>query len=224
MKKRIELLGVEIDNYSVRESIMLAENYLNDSALNTIVTITMKSLQYFHNNEEHLETVNDYNMTLVGEKEILQAANIVSPQRIREVRDQEFFTEFLKRCIRGQKKIFLLGQGRDEVDKLLHMLEERYPKLVIVSNAALDEVIGDNAAVINQINSEVIDVVLSILPTPQQEEFLKENKSRINAKVWYGLGDGVELQQEWLVVRMIKAIFNRYVLKKKIEQYDKRDS
>ena len=34
------------------------------------------------------------------------------------------------------------------------------------------------------------DVILSVIATPGQEGFLKENKEKFNAKIWYGLGAG----------------------------------
>ena len=34
--KKIEIMGVEIDNYSVRESLLLADAYLNNHVMNTI--------------------------------------------------------------------------------------------------------------------------------------------------------------------------------------------
>ena len=41
-----------------------------------------------------------------------------------------------------------------------------------------------------QINIAAPDVILSVIATPGQEGFLKENKEKFNAKIWYGLGAG----------------------------------
>ena len=51
MKKKIQILGMKLDNYSVRESILLAESYLNGTSLNAIEDISMKMLMESENNE-----------------------------------------------------------------------------------------------------------------------------------------------------------------------------
>ena len=43
--------------------------------------------------------------------------------------------------------------------------------------------------IINEINSLEPDCILSVLPSPKQEEFIKDNKSYINARVWMGCGE-----------------------------------
>ena len=52
MKKKIQILGMKLDNYSVRESILLAESYLNGTSLNAIEDISMKMLMEFPKKEE----------------------------------------------------------------------------------------------------------------------------------------------------------------------------
>ena len=51
MKKKIQILGMKLDNYPVRESFLLAESYLNGTSLNAIEDISMKMLMESENNE-----------------------------------------------------------------------------------------------------------------------------------------------------------------------------
>ena len=39
MLKKIDILGIEVDNYTVREAMMQVENYLDNTIMNTIETI-----------------------------------------------------------------------------------------------------------------------------------------------------------------------------------------
>ena len=45
MLKKIDILGIEVDNYTVREAMMQVENYLDNTVMNTIETIDMKMLE-----------------------------------------------------------------------------------------------------------------------------------------------------------------------------------
>ena len=84
MKKKIQILGMKLDNYSVRESILLAESYLNGTSLNAIEDISMKMLMESENNEILGQALQEMDMTIIGEKEILTAAEVETPQRLKE--------------------------------------------------------------------------------------------------------------------------------------------
>ena len=44
MIKKVDILGVQLDNYTVREAIMCVERYLSDHVLNTIESISLQML------------------------------------------------------------------------------------------------------------------------------------------------------------------------------------
>lgn len=219
MKKKIEILGLEMDNYSVREAILLAEGYLNGSSLNTIETVTMKMLTDAESNEIVGQAIREMDLTIIGEKEILAAANIATPQRLKETTEHEFFYEFLKRVVRNRKIVYILGEKAEHNEMLLGFLQEEYPKIIIAGSAALEECQGDFENIINEVNGETADVVISIIPPPRQEEFLMEYKSKMGAKVWYGLGNYTELRTEAFVKKIFKKFFHKHTLMKKMEQY-----
>lgn len=223
MKKKIQILGLEIDNYSVREAILLAEGYLNGNSLKTIETVTMKMLTDAESNEIVGQAIQDMDLTVIGEKEILTAANINTPQRLKETTEHEFFYEFVKRVVRNRKRVYLLSEKEEVNDILEVLLKEKYPKVVIVGSAALEECQGDFGNIINEINGDTADVVMSTLPTPRQEEFLSECKSKMSAKIWYGLGNYTELNTETAVKKVFKKFFHKHTLMKKMEQYQEKD-
>ncbi|MEG0806079.1 MAG: WecB/TagA/CpsF family glycosyltransferase [Lachnospiraceae bacterium] len=189
MIKKIELLGTEIDNYSVRESMLLVETYLNNNVMNTIESISMKMLVGAGENPKIKEAIESLDLALPGEKDILFAADVTSSQRIKEIADNMFFQEFAKRIIRNRKNVFLLGETHAQVERLQGFLEEFYEKMNIVGEYAMEDCVGDIAGTINEINIVSPDIIFSVVPSPKQEEFLMEQKEKIGAKLWYGLGD-----------------------------------
>lgn len=221
--KKIQILGLEVDNYSVRESILRAEGYLNGSSIKTIETVTMKMLTDVENHEVVGQALAEMDLTVIGEKEILDAANIATPQRIKETTENEFFHEFLKRVARNRKKVYLLGEKTDALDTLEEYLAEHYSRIEVVGSAALEECQGDFENIINEINGETADVVLSILPTPGQEEFLMEYKNKMGAKVWYGMGNHMALYHETFIRKFLKKIFHKRTLMRRIEEYRDKD-
>ena len=135
------------------------------------------------------ECIEQLDLAIIGEKGILTAAGVTSAQRIKETKEHEFFKEFMKRVIRNHKSVYLLGSTRDKLDEFTSFLEENYDKLRVVGNYAIEECVGDVDAAINEMNASAPDIIFSVLPVPQQEQFLLENKDKMNAKIWYGLGE-----------------------------------
>ena len=58
------------------------------------------------------------------------------------------------------------------------------------------------------------DVIFSILPSPLQEQFLTENKSKLDAKIWYGLSSDYAPRSR---ISRISQIAGRLIHKKKLQ-------
>lgn len=210
---------MEIDNYSVREALLLVDGYLSGVSLKVIETVTMQMLTDAGSNEVVKRELNEADLTIVGEQEILQAAEMGTPQRMKETERHEFFYEFLKRVARSHKVLYLIGEKAEQVQLLKTFLEEEYPKVLVAGSASLEECQGDFENIINEMNGETVDVVLSTLPTPLQEEFLEEHKSQMGVKVWYGLGNYAQTRTESSIRKFFNRIFHRHTFFKQMEQY-----
>lgn len=76
MIKKIDILGLQLDNHTVREAMMQVEHYLNDDVLNTIENISMKTLLAAEEDPVVREAVETMDLTVISEKEIMQAAGL----------------------------------------------------------------------------------------------------------------------------------------------------
>ena len=106
MIKKVDILGIQLDNYTVREAIMCVERYLSNNVLNTIESISLQMLIDSETNPVLKEVMSSLDLAIIGEKEIIQAAGLESMQRIRETEENDFYFEFFKRIERNKKKCF----------------------------------------------------------------------------------------------------------------------
>lgn len=90
MSKRIDILGVCVDNYTVRESLMRLDTYLGSTVLNIIETVTMKQLIAAGENAAIKNCLEQADLCIIGDYEILSETGNASSWRTREVRDQDF--------------------------------------------------------------------------------------------------------------------------------------
>lgn len=221
MIKKIEILGIQIDNYTVREAMLMVETYLNNTVMNTIEDISMEMLVKAKEDETLKESIESLDLAIVNEKEILKAAGVNSPQRVKETAEKQFFEEFMKRIIRNHKTVYLFGQTRQQLENLEAFLTENYDKLKILGGFAVEECVGDFDGVVNEINIASPDVIFSILPTPEQEYFLMENKGKINARVWYGLGsDYAKTHGVSYIKSLMKRLLHKSMLHSMLSKYD----
>ena len=223
MIKQIQLLGMTFPNYSLRDELQLAQEALHGERLCMFLTMSMQSLVKVSSSgsEEDKSFVEQADLIVVEDPEILSVAGITSNQRIREASDHLFFTELMKRLQRGQQQVYLVAAKSAALDKIKEILAQRYEKLKIVGQYSIEEYPDDLDRMINEINSAAPDIILSVMPTPQQEEFLMKNRSKLLAKLWYGLGENYGLLMEkkgfgWRMKRLIH--FGRF--KMHVNQYD----
>ena len=77
---------------------------------------------------------------------------------------------------------------------------------------------------INAINGEEVDCVLSALSSPLQEELISKNRNVMNARVWLGLGkDGIPVVAKGIWWGQNRSVFLwKQIFKKEIEKSKKR--
>lgn len=225
MVKKLDILGMSLDNYTVREAMLRIEVCWNNTIMSTVETISMDTLVKAQSDELVKNCIENLDLAIICDKEILKAAGIVSSQRMKETVENEFPKEFLRRAARNKRTAYLLGESAEQIGLLQGFLNENYDRIKIAGVYALSECGGDYDAVINEINIATPDVILSVLPTPEQEYFLKEHKEKLNAKIWYGLGTyyaGKRGKSE--VAGFARRLIQKGILHTHLLRYKKNDS
>lgn len=222
MIKKIDICGMHVDNYTVRESMLRLEAYMNSTVLNIIETITMKQLMLATENSVVRECVENCDLSIIGEKEILAEVGNISVQRIREIQEKDFMFELIKRIVRNQRRVYLIGMTRADIEEVQKFFIEINSKFEAVDSYALEECEGDADDIINEINSETPDIIISVLPSPYEEEFLMEHKDKIGANIWYGLGTEYNKKTGiWNVSKMVRNLTLRGQLRRTMQMYEK---
>lgn len=222
MIKKIEILGMQLDNYTVREAMLQVEEYLNNTVMNTIEAVSMEMLVKSQTDEALKECIAGLDLAIIIDKEILKAAGVNSAQRMKETVENDFFKEFMKRAARNNRMVYLLGNTGTDIEKLQEFLSENYGKLKICGEYALENCNGDWDNVINEINIAEPEIILSGLPTPEQEYFLKENKEKLNVKIWYGLGEQYNRKKGVSVVaEFVKKLIHKGMMQSMLSRYEK---
>ncbi len=220
MIKKIDIAGIALDNYTVRETIMQIEKQMSDHGFHTIEEVNMDMLMLMETDEAVRQALTTVEHTIIAEAGILDAVGAGSYQRRHEIEHHDFFYEMMKRIERNHKTVFLIGDTEENTRKAKEDLEEQYPKCVIGGTEALETCQGTVDAIVNEINSTTPDVILSFLPSPEQEHFLMENKDKLSAGLWYGVGDRKHHKSGKRLMEGLRRLIRTRRLEKHLNSYE----
>lgn len=219
MIKTIDVAGIRLDNYTVREAIMNLEREMSDQGFHTIEEVNTDTLMLAASDDTVRRALMALEHTVISENSILEAVGASNYQRKHEIEHHDFFYELMKRMERGRKRIYLIGDTQERTDAMLACIAQQYPRCQLVGSAMLEGWDGTTDAVINDINAATPDVVISILPSPQQERFLLENKDKLFANLWYGMGTMRLAGEKKGIVGFFRKYIRMHKLEKQIHSY-----
>ncbi len=185
--QKINILGVAITDYSLKESLIKLDSFIGGGGLNTILYVTTPMLIMAGENEEEKNEIEAMDMTLCGDADILKVAEIKSVSRLYEVENQVFLKEFLRRLVLGGGKVYLLAESEEEVDSLQGELENIQKDIQIVGKSVIPDGGEGLEEIINRINDIAPIAVISRFPPGGQEKWMIEAKPFVNAEVWLGI-------------------------------------
>lgn len=223
--KKIELMGIYLDNYTVRESMLRLDTYLGNTNLNIIETVTMKQLILSAEIPAIKDGLNQADFCVIGECEILSETENATEQRMREVREWDFLHELLKRMVRGKKRVFLIAMTDEEIEKIQNMFLEKVPQFQSIGSYAIENGTGDMDTMVNEINGATPDIVISALDSPMEEEFLLSHKDKIGTSIWYGIGTSYYRKQGKIPVgSTLKKLALRGKLRHSVSKYKQNEN
>lgn len=216
--KNINVLGVRLNDLTVREAIKLVSVYLNSESLNTISFVSTNLLLEARDSDSLRESIEGMDIIVPTKPDIIKA----SGYREREISNNVFMHEFLKKLSREKRRIFIVGATEEDQVAIREALLRINDKLVFFGCFSFAEQEGAEDALINEINSVLPDVVISQIDSPRQEEFVNAAKQKVNARIW------LSLQKENILVaptgqikrRSIKDFFDRILFKRVVNKYD----
>lgn len=184
MIKKIDIAGLQLDNYTVREMIMRVDRRISEKILTTIEEVNMDTLALAESDEEVKQSLEACDYTVIADEGILRAVSADTLQRRHEIEDHDFFYEFFKRLERNDKKIFVIAESQKAVDEAEEFLLGLFDRARISGKGVLDDSPGCSENLVNEINIVSPDVIASFLPSPSQEKFLLHNREKLLMNLW----------------------------------------
>lgn len=219
--KKINLLGINLQDRYVKESLNVAERFLQEGAVHTILYLTIPVLMEVSKNEACKEWVEAADLTLWGDTEILKAAEITARSRYREVTEKEFLKNFLHKMSTTHKSVLVLADSEEHAEQLKKEVLELQEGVIVVGTMALPAAEEMQESVINEINMIAPVVTIARMPFAAQQKWLEQTKPYLNTGIWIGIPEHMncvrkkEMPHKRMGRQILNALFNRQVNKYK---------
>jgi len=187
--RKIEVMGIRLNDYSVREAISRVSTYLNNGSCNTVDFITHDTLLRASADEEMKKDIESMDMAVATSNDILQAGALSSRSREKEIKSNLFLKGMLRKFAKEKRSIFLVSETDTRLQSFRSSLCAFYDGLNIVSSAVREDMVGGDDAIVNEINGCMPDIVLMNLESPDAECFIRENKMKLGSQLIVELRD-----------------------------------
>lgn len=215
--QKIKILGVELTDYSLKESLAMLDGYVEGGGLNTILYITTPMLMIAGEDEEEKREIEAMDMTLCGDADILRVAGIKSAGRLYEVENLVFLKEFLRRLARGGRTVYLLTESEEETGALREELTTLQKDIWIGGSGVIADSEEELKEVVNRINDIAPVAIISRISPVRQEKWMMKAKPFANAAVWLGISKDMVLDgtkepfHKKVTDKIYKKIFRRRI-------------
>lgn len=218
--RKIQLLGITLQDYSVKEAMKRVDQFLSDGKVSAITFVTTDGLMKAQKDELLRDFLSKVDLTIAADVDILKAANIQTKNRMREIENNDFLIEFLKKLVRAKSTIVLLTDTNEKLLELEKHLLEYQSGLRIVAGMSLDQMAADDA-LINQINMLAPNILISEIESMKREEIFEKGRLMLNTEVWLMIKSGMPLvkRRENVFRRISQRIFKN-TFRKKVLQYN----
>ena len=181
--RKINVLGISLKDYSVRESMRRVSQYLNNGICNTVDFVTHDTLLLASEDESIKNDLEAMDMVVFTSSDILEAANVHSRTRAQEIDSNLFLKGLLRKLYKEKRPVFLISSTTARLEPLSESLHSFFGELNIVSRIAMEEAVGGDDFIVNELNNSMPDVVIMNPESFEAESFIRENRMKINAQL-----------------------------------------
>lgn len=213
---KTDVLGVQYDNVTMAEALVLARQLLNGERPAYCVTPNAEMAYEALCDEDFRAILNGADIVLPDGAGVVMGARILKTPLKQKVAGIDFAQQLLPVLEETGMRLFLLGSKPGVAEQAAQRIAAQYPDLCICGTA--DGYFSDDAEAIEKVNAAKTDVLYVCLGAPKQELFMYHHRNDLNVRMMIGLGgtlDGIagivkrapawmiRLQLEWLY-RLIK--------------------
>ncbi len=132
LKKRIQILGVPVDDVTLDNALKLIEMYTKTNERHQIVLLNTRGLLRARHDVEYARMLKEASLILPTSKGIIKGASFLGAGKLTRYRSFEFLIRTLSLLERLNKTVYLIGARKEDIEQSERNLKASFPELRIV--------------------------------------------------------------------------------------------
>lgn len=193
MKNKVNILGVNIDKFTIDEACEKIYNFLDEDKLHYVFTPNSEMIMAAYRDSEFKNILNSADVLTADGIGVVYASKILKNPISERAAGYDVARSLLKKLSDNKKSLYLFGSKPGVAQKAAKNITKDYPDIIILGcqDGYFDE--NKEKEIIADINEKKPDVVFVCLGVPKQEKWIYENKDKLNARVLMGLGGSLDV-------------------------------
>ena len=188
MSNCLNFKGRDIKLYTANEAMRVVLDGFDTDTLKVIDVVSGNMIENCQDDDKWEEYIEEMDAAVPGDVKIIEKADISDRKLSKEADSRTFVKMLLRYMNKNKKKVFVVSDDHEDLLSVKDKLDG-YGSGMTVKGMSLSELTGRSEDVIlNEINAMDPDCILSVMPSPKQEEFICTNRPYINGRIWLGCG------------------------------------
>jgi N-acetylglucosaminyldiphosphoundecaprenol N-acetyl-beta-D-mannosaminyltransferase len=189
MAERITMMGCQIDNLSMEDTLATIEGFIRSGLPHQHVVVNVDKLVKASRDEQLRRIINECALINADGMPVVWASRLLGKPLKERVAGVDLFEALMARAAARGWRVFLLGAREDVVQAVRAAYLLKYPQLAIVGarngywNGEQEE-----AGVVEQIRASGADLLFVAISSPKKEQFLGRYQAAMRIPFAMGVG------------------------------------
>lgn len=188
MRKKIDVLNVQIDAVTMDEAVIILEQFINTRTPHLIATANAEMVMMAQRDAELADILNNADLVVPDGAGVVWAARFQGNNVPERVAGFDLVQRLLEQAACKGYRVFMFGGAPGVVEKAKEFAQQRYSKLQVVGTCHGFFTAATENAIVEKIRRAQPDIILVALGVPKQEKWLAQNIHKIGVPVAIGVG------------------------------------
>lgn len=188
MNQRIEMMGCQIDNLSMEETLQTIEGFIKSGQPHQHVVVNVDKLVKASRDPELRRIINECALINVDGMPVVWASRLIGKPLKERVAGVDLFEALMRRSAEKGWRVFLLGAREDVVSGVKQIYEKKYPGLTVAGYRNGYWKPEEEATVVEQVKAARADLLFVAISSPKKEHFLGRYQAEMKIPFAMGVG------------------------------------
>lgn len=191
--EKTNILGVNVDKISYNDAVSRIMKMLNEPENHIVFTPNSEIILMAYKDENFCGILNSADLLTADGIGVVYASRILGNPVPERVAGFDMACGVIDEIAQSGHRLYLFGGKPGVAETAAQNLKEEYPLINIVGTRDGYFAPEDTDSIIDDINASGADLVLVCLGAPKQENWIFENRHRLNCRVMMGVGGTIDV-------------------------------